>query len=50
MSYDDKAKDIHIKKNPELGSVYICWCVILIDSTFKKDKNYFAQVFLKECN
>lgn len=51
MSYDDKAKDIHIKKkNPELGSDYFCWFVILIDSTFEMDKNYYTQVFLKECN
>ena len=33
-----------------LGSDYFCWFVILIDSTFKMDKNYYTQVFLKECN
>ena len=45
MSYDDKAKDIHIKKNPELGSVYICWCVILIDQLLKRTKTIIRKCF-----
>ena len=26
-----------------------CLSVILIDSVYKKDKNYYRQVFLEEC-
>ena len=31
------------------GSNHACLAVITIDSTLKKDKNYYPQVFLKEC-
>ena len=27
----------------------ICLSVILIDSIYRKDKNYYSQVFLEEC-
>ena len=27
----------------------LCVSVILIDSVYKKDKNYYPQVFLEEC-
>ena len=27
----------------------ICLTVILIDSVYRKDNNYYPQVFLKEC-
>ena len=34
---------------PKAGSQYICLSVILIDSVFGAGKNYYPQVFLKEC-
>ena len=46
---DDETRSFHAKKIPELGSNYICWSVILIDSVLKKDENYYLQAFLKEC-
>ena len=42
-------EDFHDKKVPKVGSNYTCLVVILFDSALKKDKNYDAQVFLKEC-
>ena len=35
-------------KPPKEGSQYICLSVILIDSIYRKDKNYYPQVFLEE--
>ena len=34
---------------PKEGSKCICLSVILVDSVYKKDKNYYPQVFLEEC-
>ena len=31
------------------GFQYICLLVILIDSVFRTDKNYYPQVLLEEC-
>ena len=31
------------------GFQYICLSVILIDSVFRTDKNYYPQVLLEEC-
>ena len=31
------------------GSCCMCLSVVLIDSVFKMSKNYYPQVFLKEC-
>ena len=31
------------------GSEYICLSVFLLGSVYKKDKNYYPQVFLEEC-
>ena len=36
-------------KVPKEGSQGICLSVILIDSDFRTGKNYYRQVFLKEC-
>ena len=36
-------------KMPKEGSQCICLSVILIDSVYKKDKNYYPQVFLEKC-
>ena len=34
---------------PKEGSHRICLSIILIDSVFKMSKNYYPQMFLKEC-
>ena len=34
---------------PKEGSQFISLSVILIDSVFRTDKNYYPQVFLEEC-
>ena len=34
---------------PKASSNHTCLAVIKIDSAFKKDENYYVQVFLKEC-
>ena len=34
---------------PKEGSQFICLSVILIDSVFRIDKNYYSQVFSEEC-
>ena len=41
--------NFHNNKIPKEGSQCICPSVILIDSVYKKDKNYYSQVFLQEC-
>ena len=48
-TYVDEATDFHSRKIPQAGSIYSCWLVIIIDSVLNKDKNYYLQVFLKEC-
>ena len=40
--------NFHNDKIPKEGSQCICLSVILIDSVYKKDKNYYPQVFLEE--
>ena len=32
-----------------MDSNHTCLAVINLDSAFKKNENYFSQVFLKEC-
>ena len=49
-SYEGKIKTkFHGNKVESEGSQYICLSVILIDSVFRTGKNYYPQVFLKEC-
>ena len=38
-----------IKYKKKALNVFICLSVILIDSVYEKDKNYYLQVFLEEC-
>ena len=45
--YFDEATDFLARKIPKVGSNYICWLVILIDSVLKKNENGYSQVFLK---
>ena len=48
-SYANETTDFHDEKMPKIGSNYICLAAILIDFVLKKDKNYYAQVFLNPC-
>ena len=49
-SYNGKINtNFHNNKIPKEGSQCICLSVILIDSVYKKDKNYYPQAFLEEC-
>ena len=49
-SYNRKInKNFHNSKIPKEGSKFVCLSVILIDSVFRTGKNYYPQVFLKEC-
>ena len=45
----DKVKDFCNRKIPKLDSNGSCLAVISLDSSLKKDDNYYLQVFLKEC-
>ena len=40
---------IHNNKIPKEGCHCIYLSVILINSAFRKDKNYYSEVFLDEC-
>ena len=42
-------KHFHGDNIPKEGSQWICIPVVLIDSHFRKGKNYYPQVFLEEC-
>ena len=49
-SYNDKIKtNFHNNEIPKKGSQCICLSVILIDSVFRTDDNYYPQRFLEEC-
>ena len=41
--------DFHNKEIPKMDSNHNCLAVISLDSVLKNDKNYYLQVFLKEC-
>ena len=41
--------NFHNNKIPKDDSQCIFLSVILIDSVYRKDKNYYPQVFLEEC-
>ena len=45
----DEATEFHDKEVSKVGSNHTCLAVISLDSTLKKDKDYYTQVFLKEC-
>ena len=40
---------LHNTKIPKEDSLSICLSVILIDSVYRKNKNYYPKVFLEEC-
>ena len=48
-SYGDEVTDFYDKKIPKVNSNHTCLAVITLDSSLKKDDNYYSQVFLKEC-
>ena len=49
-SHDGKINtNFHNNKIPKEGSQCICLSVILIDSVYRKHKDYYPQVFLEEC-
>ena len=39
----------HKNKIPKEGSEYVRLSVILLDSVYKKDRNFYPQVFSEEC-
>ena len=39
----------HKNKIPKEGSEYVCLSVILLDLVYKKDRNFYPQVFSEEC-
>ena len=45
----DGVTDFYDKEIPKVDSNHTCLVVISLDSALKKDKNYYPQVFLKEC-
>ena len=47
-SHSDETTDFQ-NKMPNVGSSHTFLEVITIDSTLKKEENYYPQAFLKEC-
>ena len=48
-SYGDEATDFYDYEIPKVNSNLTCLAVISLDSALNKDRNYYPQVFLKEC-
>ena len=48
-SHDDEVIDCYDKKFAKVDPYHTCLAVISLDSTLKKDDNYYPEVFLKEC-
>ena len=48
-SHGDEVADFYDKRIPKVKYNHTCLAVISLDSAFKKDENYYPQVFLKEC-
>ena len=50
MKFDgDEITYFYDKGIPKVDSNHTCLAVINLDSALKKDKNYYPQVLLKEC-
>ena len=47
--YDDKVTNFYDKEILKVNSNHTCLAVISLDSAPKKDKNYYPQLFLKDC-
>ena len=48
-SYGHEATDLHDKEMPRGGYSYVCLVVIVVDSVFKRDGNYYRKVCLEKC-
>ena len=48
-SHGNELIDFYDKEIPKLDSNRTCLAVYSLDSTLKKDDNYYLEVFLKEC-
>ena len=49
-SHGDEVTDFYDRKIPKLDSNHsCCLAVISLDSAFKKNDNYYLQIFLKKC-
>ena len=48
-SHGDEVTDFYDKEILKVDSNHTCLAVVNLDSALKKDKNYYPQVFLKEC-
>ena len=48
-SQHDEVTEIYDKEVPKVDSTHTCIEVFSLDSAFKKDENYYPQVFLKGC-
>ena len=48
-SCGDEDTDFHDKEIPKMDSNHTCFAAISLDSALIKDRNYYLQVFLKEC-
>ena len=47
--HGEEVTDFYDKKIPKVDSSQTCLTVISLDSAFKKDDNFYLQLFLKEC-
>ena len=48
-SHGNEVTDFYDKEIPKVDSNHTCLAVVSLDSAFRKDENYYPQVFLKEC-
>ena len=47
-TYSDETTEFHDKEMTKVGSDYICPAVINVNSSLKKDRDYYPQLFLKQ--
>ena len=47
--YGDEFTDFYDKEIPKVDSNNLCLAIISLDSALNKDRNYYPQVFSKEC-
>ena len=47
--HGNEVTDFYDKKIHRVDSNHTCLAAISLDSALKKDKNYYPQIFLKEC-
>ena len=45
----DEVADFYDKEIPRVDSNHMCFAVTRLDSTLKKDENYYLQLLLKKC-